>query len=194
MPIILDNAVWMPYNLLLAFVPLVLAYLGFVKKYSIRVRLLIWGLWLLFLPNAIYVLTDILHFGGQVSQIPVELWFWLVLEYLLLYAVGILCYFGSMYLFEKYIFKQKWVRRNPVIGVVLVSGLNLLMVIGVMMGRFQRTNSWDVFYQPVRVINDFVVVLRNIEVVYMMVIFWLLVTMLYFLLKRLAEIRFNLNK
>lgn len=186
MPILWENVGWMGFNIVLALIAWVLAYLGFVRKYPTRVRVVLWVLWLLFIPNTVYVLTDIMHFSGQFILMRVDQWFWLILEYSLLYAIGIVSYFGSLYLFEKYLGQQKWARRNHSLRIVIVCGLNLLIIIGVMMGRIQRTNSWDVFTQPVRVASDFMRVLTSLEIVFTGLIFWLLTTMLYFLLKKLA--------
>lgn len=186
MDIIWYNAGWMSYNLLLAIVAWGLAYVGFARKQSLGVSLMIWLLWLLFLPNTAYVLTDIQHFWGQIIALPTDLWFWLVIEYMILYAVGIVAYFGSMYLFERYISRMKWLKKSQSMRVVIMCGLNLLVGIGVVMGRVQRTNSWDLFTQPMRTVNDLIVVVSTTDTIAYVTLFWILTTALYFLLKRLA--------
>lgn len=189
MEIILDNAVWMSYNLMLGLVAWGFAVVGFARKQSIGVSMVVWLLWLIFLPNTVYVLTDIQHFWGQIILLPVELWFWLVLEYLILYAVGIMAYFGSLYLFEQYMVRVKWLKNKPEFRTFIMCGLIFLVGVGVVMGRVQRTNSWDLFLQPLRTINDLFAVMTRMDTLTYIVLFSVLTMVLYYLLKRLAHFK-----
>src|SRR5882672_5348565 len=65
-----------PWNLFLALVPLFFSGLLLKQKKINFKSILLLGLWLLFLPNAPYLVTDIFHFEARP---PVPLWFDLML-------------------------------------------------------------------------------------------------------------------
>jgi len=135
--------VFLVWNLFLAWIPyFVSILLNFYdkNKYGLAGIILLLFIWLLFFPNAPYILTDLLHLR---VRSPLPLWFdmmlilsfaWtgLVLGYLSLYEV---------YLFVRKKFSKKMAWATSIAAIVLGS-------FGVFMGRFLRMNSWDVFVNP----------------------------------------------
>lgn len=98
--------------------------------------------WLLFFPNAPYLLTDFIHLG----QGPAPLWY----DALMLSAfawTGLLLGFGSLYLVQM-ILRRAFGMIVSWMGVVGVLGL---ASVGVYVGRFIGFNSWDALLHPVRV-------------------------------------------
>src|SRR6478735_7365509 len=65
-----------PWNLFLALVPVFFSGLLLKQKTLNYKSILLFGLWLLFLPNAPYLVTDIFHFE---ERAPVPFWFDLML-------------------------------------------------------------------------------------------------------------------
>lgn len=132
------------WNLILAWVPLALAAAAYARARR-SVDLLVWALlvpWLLFFPNAPYLLTDFIH----LREGPAPLWY----DALMLSAfawTGLLLGFGSLYLVQM-ILRRAFGRTVAWIGVVGVLGL---ASVGVYVGRFIRFNSWDALLHPVRV-------------------------------------------
>lgn len=132
------------WNLILAWVPLALAVAAYARARR-RVDLLVAALlvpWLLFFPNAPYLLTDFIHLGEG----PAPLWY----DALMLSAfawTGLLLGFASLYLV------QMILRRalGATIAWVGVLGALGLASVGVYVGRFVRFNSWDALLHPVRV-------------------------------------------
>lgn len=189
MEIILDNAVWMTYNSLLTFIAVILAVSTFSRKHSIWVTAFLFCLWLLFFPNTIYVLTDFTHFFNQSEKMSSALLFLLVFEYTALFSVGIFTFFVCIYLFEKFVKNHSLIKNKMWTPFVAVLGINLLVSIGVMMGRVQRTNSWDVVTNPFKVIIDLSYVLQSYEIMVFIFPFWILITAMYYILKKLGEIK-----
>lgn len=184
MGIITFNILWMIYNSLLALLPVLFAVIAFKQKRSFPLRLLFFFLWLLFLPNTTYLLTDITHFFNQSYLVPFQYLFLLIFEYTLLFSVGIFTFFASLYLFEQYIHRHS---HNKVwTPVIAVFAVNFLISIGIMMGRIQRTNSWDIFANPVRVLSDLSYVVQTQSILLFIFPFWILLTALYYILKRMA--------
>jgi uncharacterized membrane protein len=136
---------WIAWNLFLAWVPFVLSLVAYARARpgmsGARV-LALGGLWLLFFPNAPYIVTDLKHIGGS-SGVGVPILY----DVLLLSAAawtGLLLGLASLFLMHA-------VARR-FIGVLnawmLVIGVLAASSFGIYLGRFQRWNSWDVFLRP----------------------------------------------
>jgi uncharacterized membrane protein len=131
------------WNLLLAWIPFALALIVYERARAgvsnlslVAVTLL----WLLFLPNAPYIVTDLKHVGRG-GGVPV------LYDVLLVSAAawtGLLLGLTSLFLMHA-------VARR-LIGAVnawaLVVGVLALSSFGIYLGRVQRWNSWDVFVRP----------------------------------------------
>jgi len=139
----LSNLVW---NLFLAWVPFVLALLFYdLARRGGRTRLLV-GLgvmWLVFLPNAPYIVTDVLILDHLVREIA---WYDVVLV-VSAAAVGLALGFVSLHLVQAVV-TERLGRRA---GWVVACGALVLSGIGVYLGRFQRWNSWEVLTEPTKI-------------------------------------------
>ena len=140
------NLVW---NLVLAWVPFVLAlvvYDGFRRGVSRGPLLVGAGLWLLFLPNAPYLLTDFKYLR-EWQGVP---GWYDVLLLAVASGTGLALGFVSLYLVHA-IARRILRPAGSSVFVVAVLGLTSL---GVYIGRFERWNSWDVFAQPASLLSD----------------------------------------
>jgi uncharacterized membrane protein len=104
------------------------------------------ALWLLFLPNAPYLLTDLIHLG---SRNDAPLWFDLVLFSAFAWT-GAFLGFLSIYLM------QVVVRRThgALLGWALVGGSLLASGFGIYLGRSLGWNSWDFVTSPKPLLAD----------------------------------------
>ena len=137
------------WNLFLAFIPWALSS-GLMLyprlQHKKRFMALTLGVWLLFFPNAPYILTDLFHLQLELTM-PV--WFDLVL--ILSFAwVGLM--FGLKSLWDIEYLMQFWVKPKwiPVVSMLLL----FLGSFGIYLGRFLRWNSWDIIQQPVALLYD----------------------------------------
>ena len=133
-------------NLFLASIPLLLsAVLRIASHLRLHwiVQVAIFSLWLLFLPNAPYILTDILHLT-RASHAPA--WYDLAL---LLSCSGTGLLLGYLSLIDV----QGVVTRSfgIVWGWILALISLVLSGFAIYLGRFLRWNSWDVLFAPSRV-------------------------------------------
>ncbi len=144
-----NTFIFLNWNLFLAFIPWLLTVLLIIhpktQQYKIVIGLVI-CLWLLFFPNAPYILTDLFHLRLK-SSVPV--WFDLVL--ILSFAwTGILFGFLSLWDIEHVLskfLKQKYI---TVISIILL----FLSSFGIYLGRYLRWNSWDIIHSPVQLLYD----------------------------------------
>ncbi|RYY40199.1 MAG: DUF1361 domain-containing protein [Chitinophagaceae bacterium] len=137
------------WNLLLALLPFLLTRqllrrIDWIEhKWIFRTVFL---LWLLFLPNAFYIVTDLLHLR-QRSGLP--LWYDLVL--ILAFAwTGLLLGVLSLWQMERVLLARWGMRRSW----LFVFPVLALCSFGVYIGRYLRYNSWDVLSDPFDLMRD----------------------------------------
>lgn len=139
----------MVWNLFLADLPLIFAFcLQKCLPGRLRVTAPLWGLlWLLFYPNAPYLVTDLMHMrmikfvaaGGFIREIMP----WLqLLQVTAGYLLGTLTGLLSLYLIHGLL--QKAAGKVAAWG--LLGGYALLSGYGIYIGRFLRLNSWDALH------------------------------------------------
>lgn len=157
----------MPWNLFLAAVPLGLALaMGWVHERG-RGGVALLGalgcLWLLFFPNAPYLLTEFMHLdpGYAVSERPlrrlagvsprgdVPVWYDAVLIMVFAWN-GLLMGFVSLSVVQRVVWQRLGGRAAWAMAMVVLA----LAGFGVSIGRFQRWNSWDLFTQPGALLTD----------------------------------------
>lgn len=136
-------------NLGLAWIPVALAAL--LATGRVRGRLLVvvpLGLvWLLFLPNAPYLVTDLVHAGEQAPLVPLRV----DLAILLMAAVcGVLAWAVSLRLFELALRTRFGLRTARVVAIAAAA----LAGVGICVGRVLRWNSWDVVTRPAKLLDD----------------------------------------
>ena len=137
------------WNLFLAMIPLAFAALFHVSlsnKSKIGFREIILGvLWLLFFPNAPYLITDLLHINAMpfyevgIASIGIEYWI------SLLHVGGgvIFGLFAGMYSLM-IIHKIIMAKMGTITGNIILLCICMLSGYGVYIGRFVRLNSWDI--------------------------------------------------
>lgn len=134
------------WNLLLAWVPWRAA-LAAKGAASPLARTLWLGVWLVFLPNSYYVVTDLRH----VHHPPGVGMNWVDLM-----AVVPFAWTSAMFGFGSVAIVQKLVARlhGAAAGWTVAIGALALSGFGVYLGRFQRWNSWDALLDPLALLGD----------------------------------------
>jgi uncharacterized membrane protein len=134
-----DFLVW---NLVLAWVPFALALAAYAnaRRGGGAFVVVLGVLWLLFFPNAPYLLTDFIHLHESLTT---PLWY----DALMLAAfawTGLALGFASLYVMQTI-----WQRAaGAVVSWLGVVGALALASFGVYLGRFLRFNSWDTLVRP----------------------------------------------
>ncbi len=148
--------IFLPWNLFLAAVPFFISRMvsqrpGWIENKWIFSLLFI--LWLLFIPNSFYILTDLFHLEVREKS---SLWFDLVLIFSFAWN-GLLLGILSVNRMER-IMLYGYRIRHPFLFLLPVMWL---IAFGVYIGRFLRFNSWDVIANPFRLIGDIGYMLLN---------------------------------
>src|SRR4051812_29524196 len=136
-------------NLFLASVPLILALRVESLQRSGRSGGQFWIIavaWLLFFPNAPYIITDLTHLKHIVNA----RW-WTDLIIILFFAlIGLVLAFISLHRMQTVVCR----RHGWTMGWMFVIAVAFLSGFGVYLGRFERWNSWDVVVNPVGLLAD----------------------------------------
>jgi uncharacterized membrane protein len=142
-----DHYRFLVWNLFLAWIPFVCA-LGaylFARNRGGPAVLMLGLLWLLFFPNAPYMLTDFIHLDDSPAA---PLWY----DALMLASfawTALLLGFASLYLMQ-----MIWQRAaGPAVAWLGVIAALALASFGVYLGRFLGFNSWDALVRPRRVLD-----------------------------------------
>jgi uncharacterized membrane protein len=158
---------WILWNILLAVIPVVAAYLlaAGAGEYSLRPNGVTWLAWLplalvwfAFLPNTCYLLTEWRHFlfdpyfttwrlnadNSSAARLIVARQ---GLFFLIYSGIGVLCYTLAIRPIERLI------RRAGVNPLLLAPPFFFLTSLGVYMGLIRRLNSWDIVGRP-RIVWD----------------------------------------
>lgn len=132
------------WNLFLAWIPFLIAYFTYTLTMNRRwMYVIVPGaafFWLIFFPNAPYILTDFQHLA-RVRNVPV----WYDVMMLIWFSfTGLLLGMVSLFLMQEIIRREfgRWFGWGFVVIVTALSS------VGVYVGRFLRWNSWDIFTNP----------------------------------------------
>ena len=140
-------------NLLLAWLPLVFALVVWREAERPRprcARVIVGGAaWLLFLPNAPYIFTDLTHLAKLHASSTAPPWFDLLLH-LLFAMIGLMLGFASLTVMQNLVERArgKWAGWGFALAALALAGF------GIYLGRFLRWNSWDVLLSPVSLLRD----------------------------------------
>lgn len=164
------------WNLFLAWIPLGLsAVINYVyTSKTIKRKLLIilpaGVFWLLFYPNAPYMITDFIHFRANNSFL---VWFDLVIYSLFIWT-SFLLGFVSIYLIERIVAKI----TNKCFGWLFVLIVLFLSSYAIYLGRFMRWNSWDMVFNPLDLFQSIVANI-NYQSLGFSVVYGMLLTLMY---------------
>ena len=144
---------YLAWNLFLAWLPMLCALAAYnAGKRRTRLSWLVVAgcalAWLLFFPNAPYLLTDILHLQPRADA---PLWFDLVL--ILAFAwTGFMLGLISLVLMQALVRRAAGAAASWAFAVAVLG----LTGFGIYLGRFLRWNSWDVFFSPGSLLADMI--------------------------------------
>lgn len=141
------NLVW---NLFLAWIPYGFSMLAYALLHISRrnwwLLILPGTIWLLFFPNAPYILTDFFHLTFRPG---VPLWYDVLL--LIAYSwTGIFLAVASLRTMSRVV--EAYLGR--VVSWIFTLTALMLSGVGIYLGRFERWNSWDMLSNPERILID----------------------------------------
>ncbi len=191
MEIVYGNLEWMGENLGLAMLGLIFGWLFFYARKPVTSTVL-FILWVLFVPNTIYLITDLEHLYRQWGGVEWGARIFLVLEYWLLASLGVVTFIASMYPVDKVFTKLRLDKRNNLKFIILLL-VNLFIAFALILGKFQRTHSWYIFTDFNRVISDVLGVFTTPVLLILVLFFGVIINLTYFGFKNMIHITFRRN-
>lgn len=172
--------IFLVWNLLLAWIPLLFAQWskkhlehskGKNTDYKLLTTSILLALWLLFFPNAPYIITDLIHLSHLEKNM---LWFDSIAIFVVA-LTGLALGFYSLHVSHAVL--------NMMLGksrawVLLLASLGL-SGFGLYLGRFVRFNSWDLFFHPLRLFRTALGELNNPLALQMTFVFSIVLISLY---------------
>ena len=138
------------WNLFLAVIPFAISTMLGTARGPLRTRLLVpvGAAWLLFFPNAPYILTDLFHLERRAG---VPLWYDLALILSCAWN-GLMLAYASLADMQRLV----QLRLGTGAGWAFATLALLLSSFGIYLGRYLRFNSWDVLANPLTLFFDIV--------------------------------------
>jgi uncharacterized membrane protein len=141
---------YLVYNLGLAWIPLLLALwlerILHIRLWSSWLALLATFLWLIFLPNSFYVISDFVH----LTEVPRADIVFDVVMFSAFALNGLLLGYLSLFLVHGELRK----RLSDRVSGLIVAGVLLLSSFAIYIGRDLRWNTWDVIFSPASLLFD----------------------------------------
>lgn len=185
------NSVWMTYNLCLGLIAFTAGWLA-IKKQRFWFRIVFGFVWFLFIPNTLYMLTDVEHLIRQWNIAGDEIKILLILQYGLLIFLAIALFVCGLYPFEKFLVKVLEKRKYVILILII---MNFVIGFGVAMGNIERTNSWEVVTNTEKAINDSISVATSPRSMMYVIFFGIVGNVIYFSLKtKIVKYRFYVAK
>lgn len=142
--------VFLIWNLLLAILPLFLAWVlaSRIRRFGWQKwqQVVLTALWLSFLPNSFYLITDFVHLR-ETTEIGL---FYDVVMLASFVVNGLLLGYIAVYLLHKEIIK----RLSYAKSYLVIFTVFFLCSFAIYLGRFTRWNTWDIIFQPAGLLFD----------------------------------------
>lgn len=180
--------IFLCWNLFLAAMPLTASTLLLQTKNK-NVQWLFFVAWLLFFPNSLYIITDLIHLKDRP---PVPFWFDIILVFSAAINGMIIAYL-SLQQVEIFL-KSKF---NAGTTNIVIYGCLFLSSFGIYLGRYLRWNSWDILSNPFGLLDQitqrFINPFDHPRTWTMTIVFTAFFSIFYFTLKKLPNFVFKVN-
>lgn len=180
METLLLNSIWMTYNLCLGLIAVIVGWLA-IKKSYFWLRIIFSFVWLLFIPNTLYILTDLIHLFKQLNMVGDGVKSLLVLQYELLIVLAIMLFICGLYPFEEFLTKILPKRKYLILAILIT--INFVIGFGVVLGRVEQVNSWEVITYTNKVVEASIRVLTSFRSMMLAIFFGIMGNIIYFALK-----------
>lgn len=187
--ILAKNASWMLYNISLAVIPVFLGWwMLYVRNNLLKV--ILFAVWLSFVPNTIYIFTDIIHILKDAARVDslFEL-FVISFQYVGLLTAGFITYILALYPADRLIRtvmqgknKKHKKYEKSTLNVIII--LNFLIGIGIVLGRVYRLNSWDILMEIEKVFVSALNLVTTPSMIALSLFFGIVANFVYFGFKK----------
>lgn len=181
MDILSFNTYWMAINIFLAAIAVIFGWLAYdVRQKFLKALFIV--IWLFFLPNTLYILTDLIHLPRLWPEVEGAGKLVLIFQFLILEVTGLVSFTMAIKPFEKMLLISR-LAKNKWLITTLIVGLNFLVGFGIVLGRVPRLNSWEVLTDTGKVVSGSLNVISSPDLLLLTFIFGVVGNLAYFLIK-----------
>jgi uncharacterized membrane protein len=190
MDILQFNISWMVFNLFLALLPVLFVWLFFQVRNK-TAKIVLGFFWFLFLPNTIYVITDLEHLVTQWPHVDSLAKIFLVGQYAAFEVIGLSAFFITLYPFEAILRRKKFSHDLRVFILVL---LNFFFGVAMVLGKVDRIHSAYLFTNPLFVFRSILHVFSSFELLWLSILLGLFSNCIYFLFREVVIEKYKQSK
>ena len=181
-------------NLIFVLIPFLLSlYLFRTSKHRNKaVWIVLFCIFIVFLPNAPYTITDYIHLIADYEHFRSKfIVYTLLLPFYLLFMIFCFeCYLICTLLFSRYL--KKTIKMNYLFIIEIL--INAICSFGIFLGRFERLYSWDILFHPLHIMKTIFYSLTHIKTLCILFELFIAITVLYYCFKIVNLIFWNLLK
>ena len=181
MSVLLENMPMIGLNSFLAAIPVLCGWL-MVKTRLKFLQGALALLWFIFLPNTLYILTDLRYLPEQWHLMSTIGKFGLAVQYSLYEFLGLSSFLLALYALEKILVRSRWQKHKFLLPLLFIV-VNFLIGFGMVLGRVQRLNSWDIFFAAPNVLHAVWHIVSSLHLLLLGVLFGIVANSVYFLFK-----------
>jgi uncharacterized membrane protein len=181
MSVLRDNMSMIGWNSFLTLIPILCGWLMFKTRQKFLQGAFAL-LWFSFVPNTLYILTDLRYLPEQWNTLHTFGKLGLALQYILYELIGLSSFLLAVYPLEKTLLRSRWREHTWVLPLLLITA-NFCIGFGMVLGRVQRINSWDLFLNTPKVIQASVQIVSSVELLLLVVLFGCVANAVYFIFR-----------
>jgi uncharacterized membrane protein len=140
-------------------------------------------LWFSFLPNTLYILTDLRYLPEQWNALSTVGKLGLAVQYSMYELIGLSSFFLALYPLEKTLLLSRWRENKMLLPFVLIT-VNFFIGFGIVLGRVLRLNSWDIFLDAPKVMYASFHIVSSWQLLLFVVFFGGVANALYFVFRK----------
>jgi uncharacterized membrane protein len=177
--------IYIPWNFILGILPFFLCYLVFKKTWltgymEVFYRFFWFFIWLLFIPNTAYIITDVRHINGFCSTnyhniCPENAW--MIVFFFVYGLIGWILYYYTLEQMLYYLRTKFSEKISFIFTLLIIPTISL----GILLGLINRLNSWDIFKRFETVIESALFYFTKIEAIALLIAYSLSLYGLYYL-------------
>ena len=115
-----------------------------------------------------------MHHAGQIA---------LALQYLALVLIGLVTFLLALYPVEKSLLRASWLKNKSLVPLFIIA-TNFFIGLGIVLGRVQRINSWDIVVDIPKVIGASLSIFNSLELILLVLFFGVFANVYYFVCRK----------
>src|SRR5437764_14755016 len=115
----LINYSWMGWNIILFLITHIFGWLLFITRQKV-LKVVFALIWFFFLPNTLYLITDLPHIIWQWQRMHHAGQLVLALQYITLVLIGLVTFLLAMYPVEKALLRSSWLKYTSLVPFFIV--------------------------------------------------------------------------